>query len=111
MQKHCGRCHIEFNCRAEEIALCDCAKVELSENTRQFLAKTKYDCLCNTCLIQLNQIIEENRIASSKCSDDLKEGVHYYMDGHLLIMNELFHIQRGFCCENDCKHCAYGYRK
>jgi 2-iminoacetate synthase ThiH len=36
-----------------------------------------------------------------------KEGVHYYMDGTRVVFTALFHIQRGSCCGNGCKHCPY----
>jgi 2-iminoacetate synthase ThiH len=35
------------------------------------------------------------------------EGVHYYMDGTRVVFTALFHIQRGSCCANGCKHCPY----
>jgi len=36
------------------------------------------------------------------------DGLHYYLDGNFWVFKEFYHIQRGYCCENDCKHCAYG---
>ena len=39
--------------------------------------------------------------------DGFIEGVHYYMDSGLLIFKELFHIQRGQCCGNGCRHCPF----
>ena len=42
-----------------------------------------------------------------------KEGIHYYIDGERVVFTALFHIQRGQCCGNGCKHCPYEpkYRK
>jgi len=39
--------------------------------------------------------------------DGYIDGVHYYYDGSLLIFKELFHIQRGQCCGNGCRHCPF----
>ena len=39
--------------------------------------------------------------------DELIENTHYYKDGQLIIFTELFHLIRGNCCDNDCKHCPY----
>jgi hypothetical protein len=37
----------------------------------------------------------------------LLENVHYYNEGGRVIFTELFHIQRGSCCGNGCRHCPY----
>lgn len=39
------------------------------------------------------------------------EGVHYYIneDG-LVVLTERFHLDRGYCCGNGCKHCPYEYK-
>jgi biotin synthase-like enzyme len=33
--------------------------------------------------------------------------IHYYMDGTRVVFTALYHIQRGKCCGNKCKHCPY----
>lgn len=40
-------------------------------------------------------------------SEGFKEGVHYEMDGERVIFTALFHLQRGQCCGNGCRHCPY----
>jgi hypothetical protein len=35
------------------------------------------------------------------------EGVHYYLEDGKIIFTEKYHIQRGSCCGNKCRHCAY----
>ena len=42
--------------------------------------------------------------------DGYIEDVHYYRDGSLFIFKELFHIQRGQCCGNGCRHCPFDIR-
>jgi hypothetical protein len=38
----------------------------------------------------------------------LKEGEDYYInDEGLLVFTEAYHLKRGYCCENNCKHCPY----
>ena len=27
------------------------------------------------------------------------------------VFTEKYHLKRGFCCTNDCKHCPYGFDK
>jgi biotin synthase-like enzyme len=33
--------------------------------------------------------------------------VHYYMDDTRVVFTALYHIQRGECCGNKCKHCPF----
>jgi len=47
--------------------------------------------------------VPEEPVKSSK----FIEGIHYYMDGTRVVFTALFHIQRGSCCGNGCKHCPY----
>lgn len=35
------------------------------------------------------------------------ENVHYYKDGERVVFTALFHIERGQCCGNGCRHCPY----
>jgi hypothetical protein len=32
---------------------------------------------------------------------------YYYMEGERIIFTEEFHLKRGQCCGNGCRHCAY----
>ncbi len=39
------------------------------------------------------------------------EGVHYYFDENQnLVMTERYHLERGDCCGNGCRHCPYDFR-
>jgi biotin synthase-like enzyme len=33
--------------------------------------------------------------------------VHYYIDDTRVVFTALYHIQRGECCGNKCKHCPF----
>ena len=35
----------------------------------------------------------------------------YYNEQGYKVFTETFHLKRGYCCKNGCKHCAYGYDK
>jgi hypothetical protein len=39
--------------------------------------------------------------------DKLIEGVDYYMEGERVIFMALFHLERGQCCGNGCRHCPF----
>lgn len=38
------------------------------------------------------------------------EGIDYYLneDG-LMVFTEAYHLKRGYCCKNKCKHCPWGF--
>lgn len=42
--------------------------------------------------------------------DELKEGVHFYIneDG-LVVFTGQYHLEKGYCCGYGCKHCPYEY--
>ena len=44
------------------------------------------------------------------CSRELSE-VEYYMENGYVVFTEAYHLKRGHCCKNSCRHCPYGYRK
>jgi len=38
------------------------------------------------------------------------EGEHYYLNEEgLFVLTEKYHLARGYCCGNGCKHCPYDY--
>lgn len=42
--------------------------------------------------------------------NDFIEGIHFYFDNSgLMVLTEKYHLQRGFCCGNSCRHCPFNY--
>jgi hypothetical protein len=42
--------------------------------------------------------------------EDFIEGIDfYYNESGLLVFTEKYHLQRGYCCGNGCRHCPYNY--
>ncbi len=35
------------------------------------------------------------------------EGVDYYFENGLMVLTERFLKERGYCCDNGCRHCPY----
>lgn len=35
----------------------------------------------------------------------------YYSPEGYVVFTEKYHLKRGYCCQNGCKHCPYGYDK
>jgi hypothetical protein len=43
-------------------------------------------------------------------ADDFIEGIDFYFDGSgLMVFTEKYHLKRGYCCGNGCRHCPYNY--
>lgn len=37
----------------------------------------------------------------------LSEDGMYYIENGLVVFTEKFHLKRGYCCGNGCRHCPY----
>lgn len=37
----------------------------------------------------------------------LVEGEDYYLENGLMIFTARYHLRRGYCCGNGCRHCPY----
>lgn len=43
---------------------------------------------------------------------EIKENEDYYLNEQgYRVFTAKFHLKRGYCCKNGCKHCPYGYDK
>ncbi|SMD02318.1 DUF5522 domain-containing protein [Pedobacter africanus] len=40
----------------------------------------------------------------------MEEGVDYYFNEEgLMVFTREYHLKRGYCCKNKCKHCPWGF--
>jgi len=44
-------------------------------------------------------------------SPAIEKGDYYFNQQGLLVMTKKYLLRRGYCCENGCKHCPYGFKK
>ncbi len=43
-------------------------------------------------------------------NNNLVEGIDYYFnDDGYIVLTEKYHLEKGFCCGNGCRHCPYEY--
>jgi hypothetical protein len=60
MEKHeikvCPRCGAQFQCKANRVERCDCLAVSLSAEALEWLSERYEDCLCVTCLAEINRL-------------------------------------------------------
>jgi hypothetical protein len=41
----------------------------------------------------------------------LREGEdYYYNEQGLMVFTAKYHLKRGYCCQNGCRHCPYGFK-
>jgi hypothetical protein len=88
---------------------CACTQIRLSQETLIFLQKTTFGCLCNACLLDIENLCREVEKWKDIPLTDLKEGVHYYMEDGNWVFTALYHVLKGYCCQNGCRHCVYGF--
>ncbi len=46
----------------------------------------------------------------SKINQLNKKDYYYTKEGYI-VFTEKYHLKRGYCCNNNCKHCPYKKRK
>lgn len=110
--KKCQRCASDFNCSAKETTPCQCNDVTIDTETKGFLGRTYYGCLCNNCLKELDDLVLTSKGEKyPNKAQDMVEGEHYNLQNGYKVFTEKFHYLRGFCCQNKCKNCAYGFNK
>lgn len=109
--KECGRCKASFKCDAENISNCGCHSIVIEPAIDTFLKKTDYDCLCNDCLTELNSYVEmEKNYPFPSSPAEYIPKIHYYIENGFWVFTEYFHYLKGRCCQNGCRHCAYGFK-
>jgi hypothetical protein len=109
--KICVICKEAFVCRAAQITQCACQNLKLTAETQSFIQKLTNDCVCVTCLEELNSLsFQAKSYAFPKNGDRFIENVHYYIDHGRWVFKPLYHYLRGTCCKSGCRHCIYGNR-
>ena len=112
MKKICKRCNENFECSDNKVENCLCNNIELLEESKIYLSKTSYDCLCTNCLEEINNYpILEKKYPFPDHPSKYIEGIHYYIEGTYWVFTNFYHYLKGSCCKNNCRHCAYGYVK
>lgn len=107
----CTHCKAPIVCAAEEIENCDCQKLTLRPETIAFLGTTFHKCLCNSCLKKMDEMVAFSLVNEfPKRRSEMVEGVHYYIENEYFVFTEQYHLMKGQCCQNGCRHCVYGFK-
>jgi len=94
LDKNCPKCGVSFSCGASS-ARCWC------QNYPAITPVDGSDCLCPECLDAV--------IRSRQPRSPLVEGDDYYLEGAAVVFTAAYHLRRGYCCGNRCRHCPYGH--
>ncbi|NEU65695.1 hypothetical protein GK091_02295 [Spirosoma agri] len=41
----------------------------------------------------------------------LADADYYYTPEGFVVFTAAYHLKRGHCCQNGCRHCPYGFKK
>jgi hypothetical protein len=63
------------------------------------------DCLCPGCL-QAAVFTRQAANAATAGSSPVA-GTDYYVEGAAIVFTAHYHLRRGMCCGNGCRHCPY----
>jgi Family of unknown function (DUF5522) len=117
---NCNDCGITFSCSSNLDCWCNqypklftIALLSLQEDVKI--------CLCENCLsaklkVEVEKIsfaltpedaLNNNPYKNLPKSKDLFQGIDYYEENGFFVFTKWHHIKRGYCCKNNCRHCAY----
>ena len=58
-------------------------------------------------LVKLLLVLEEHAKYNNMEKKEFIKDVHYYLEEGRVVFTALQHIERGYCCGNNCRHCPY----
>lgn len=109
--KTCQNCSATFSCYSSACWCNDLPRIMPLDPTR--------DCYCSVCLKKevtakvdeyMNNLTPENRKIIRGLGEvkNTVNGIDYYLteDGYT-VFTSWYHLRRGKCCKNDCRHCPY----
>jgi hypothetical protein len=80
------------------------------------VADEDQDCLCPECLPTAIEQLERTRKFAAEANAGAPEsclpsplvaGEDYYSEGSAIVFTARYHLRRGYCCDNGCRHCPY----
>lgn len=119
-QKNCSTCSTVFSCGiTESDGGCWC-----NHFPPIFQMNPEIDCLCPDCLknATVKKITEyvgnltSEEALNNKAKDLPKtkkqiEEIDFYIENGNYVFTTWYHLKRGSCCQNNCRHCPYGFKK
>lgn len=118
--KNCSTCGTPFNCGAMlQETPCWC-----STFPPIFAPSATVNCLCSACFTtactaKIDEYVAtitpenatDNIAKALPQTNHLIEGIDYYLQNGNYVFKAWFHLKRGYCCTNGCRHCPYGFKQ
>jgi uncharacterized protein DUF5522 len=114
--KNCSTCGTTFNCGDTPSG----SKCWCNNFPPIFQPSDVIDCLCpscfkNACSVKIEEYVatvtpesaSENKAKDLPKTTSIIEGIDYYIENGNYVFKAWFHLKRGHCCENGCRHCPY----
>ncbi|MBX2849556.1 MAG: hypothetical protein KTR16_14640 [Acidiferrobacterales bacterium] len=54
-----------------------------------------------------NTELDKRDLLEDDCNQSKVE--HYYLENGFMVFTKAYHLSRGFCCGNTCRHCPYDH--
>ena len=54
---------------------------------------------------------DESKNIENDMDQNFVEGLDFYFDEGLMVLSRRYLLNRGYCCNNGCRHCPYGENK
>ena len=118
MREACELCSKPFGCTTDNTCWCMAYPAVLSAEQA---GQASECCLCPDCLSLRTQQVLRERIdvvaVHAEPSDEamacqrlpLIEGLDYTVEGGAWVLSRWFHLKRGSCCGQGCRHCPFGH--
>ncbi|WP_018344957.1 DUF5522 domain-containing protein [Cytophaga aurantiaca] len=97
--KSCSVCSADMTCGSTD-EQCWCMAYEPISGVED-----GKDCLCEACL---KEALAKEEAVLNKF---LVQEDDYYIENGFYVFTRSYHLKRGSCCKNGCRHCPYGYKK
>lgn len=115
MEIVCANCGKGLRCAADQIERCWCTALPPI-----LPPESGKSCLCSFCLKKAVQAKIESYVDQVKRGEipnqahkystpKLVEGIDFHMENDLMVLSSWFHLKRGECCGNACRHCPYDH--
>ena len=119
-KKNCSTCGNSFDCGDNPNG----DKCWCNDFPPLFLPSDVIDCLCPSCFKEscsakideyvstiTTETAKESRAKDLPKKTKLIEGIDYYLENENYVFKKWYHLKRGYCCKNNCRHCPYNTDK
>jgi hypothetical protein len=82
---------------------CWCMKVKIPDELLNRISAEARNraCVCRGCVMKFHRDRMDPVAAPKILPGD------FYFDGGLMVFTAAYHLRRGYCCDNGCRHCPF----